>query len=47
MERESGAETEKLVALRIYCSADMLPYGCFLGSEAAAAAVVSSLPPRR
>lgn len=47
MERESGAETEKLVAVRNYCSADMLPYGCFLGLEVVAAAAVSSLPPRR
>lgn len=47
MESESGAETEKLVAVRSHCSADMFQYGCFLGLEAVAAAAVSSLPPRR
>lgn len=45
MEHETGAATEKSVALRSYCSAHMLRFACFLDLEAAAAAAVSSLPP--
>lgn len=47
IERDSVAETEKLVAVRICCSSDMLAYEVFLDLELVAAAAASSLPRRR